>query len=154
MKTRLFGWLGASALLALACSSEETDGAGGGGAASSADTTTTATAAAGTGGAVGAGGGGGGSQGTGCVGVCCKCSELLVTGVGVDPTQLCTDNGPPSSADLFEALSTCTCQGPCAEECAASVCSMAEPDQDCIACVAAPAPDGCSDEYTACNSDL
>jgi hypothetical protein len=155
MKLRLFVILGATATLGLvACTSSETGGGGGGGGdattaettsdttATTADTTTTTSETTAT------GAGGGGDD-------CAHCADA-VSDPSIDPSMLCTDNGPPSSEDLYNGIADCICgeAGACAEKCAASVCAGADPDTDCITCVTTPGAEGCGDQYAACSGDV
>lgn len=48
-------------------------------------------------------------------GPCVDCFTVM-TG-GASALQLCTDDGPPSSSEVFFSLIDCLCEGPCADQC-------------------------------------
>jgi hypothetical protein len=79
-------------------------------------------------------------------GGCLSCSEALFGGSG----DLC-DDGDPSSADTFAAFQACSCgeDAPCGEDCAASGCAGAVPDDGCRACLETT----CAESLDACLGD-
>lgn len=76
-------------------------------------------------------------------GDCLKCASAFAPGTS---GELCTDDGPPSSAELVDAVKTCSCETGCAAECGASACAGQPPDDACFACMNAT----CGDEIAAC----
>lgn len=109
----------------------------------------TASGTGGTGGSSQGGGGTGGSgahggQGTG--GGCITCSDVWLH--GDDPADLCTNNGPPSSVDVFEGLKTCGCDGTC-PQCVNNLCQDNDPSGACQGCLSSD----CASAVTACTDD-
>jgi hypothetical protein len=92
-------------------------------------------------------------QGSESAGACAPCASML--GPDGDLDALCVDNGPPSSRELHDALTVCTCgpTGACATECATSVCAEASPDaappDECFGCFQSK----CADQLNACAAD-
>ncbi len=132
----------------------ETTGGGGGGAGGGGVGGGTGGQATGgsTGGAGGAtGGSGGATGGTGGSTGCMTCGDFITN--GSDPAMLCTDNGPPSSSDLYGALGDCTCAGACADKCADSVCAGMTISDACLSCVQDTAA-GCGNEFNECANDI
>jgi len=99
------------------------------------------TGASGQGGTVSQGGAAQGGQGTG--GGCISCSDVWMN--NADPADLCTSDGSPSSAAHWEAVTTCACDGTCAQ-CANNLCQDAQPSGACQGCVASD----CSQEFADC----
>jgi hypothetical protein len=96
---------------------------------------------AGAGGAIttGSGGsGGGGSGGSGGTPTCGTCAYVYANG-GV----VC---GNTPSADAWQALIACACQGTCDSACGASFCTTAPVDPGCGTCLGA----SCAAAQTAC----
>ena len=121
-------------------------GSGGGGVGGGAGGNTS------TGGSGGAtGGSGGATGGTGGTVACMTCGDFITN--GTDPAMLCTDNGPPSSSDLYGALGDCTCNGACANDCTDSVCAGADISDACLTCVQDTAA-GCGNEFNECANDI
>lgn len=48
-------------------------------------------------------------------GPCADCMKVM-TG-GASALELCTDDGPPSSSEVFFSLIDCLCEGPCTDQC-------------------------------------
>jgi hypothetical protein len=142
--------LGAFTVLALgACkvTTSGTSGTGGSSTTSGEGTTTT--------GGVGGGGGSGGAAstatGTGGAPACdpkYTCAEAITP--PADATKLC----PGAHADLYDALTACTCTGACKTACADNVCASKDIAAACTTCLQAAAPDGCKTEFDACSNDL
>lgn len=146
MKIQLVGMLSAAALaFCLVGCGDDDGGSGGGGTAGGGTGGDTGTGNSGTGGSgnsgTGAAGGstGGGGGGTGCQ----TCSEFQ-DDPNPDSDNLCTDNGPPSSAEIYTDVITCICTNVCTTECADSACA-ATPS----APMAGDACDMCLDNLTA-----
>lgn len=142
------------ASLALAgCVIETTGGGGNGGSGGGGVGGGTGGGGANTGGSTGGatGGTGGSTGGTGGSTGCMTCADFITN--GSDTSMLCTDNGPPSSADLYNALGDCTCNGACATPCGANVCVGDSPDADCVSCIQDTVA-GCGNEYNECSNDF
>jgi len=96
--------------------------------------------------------------GTGTGGPCETCSELT-SAQNPDPTNLCTNNGPPSSLELFTSLGDCVCMNVCTAPCANSACaavpSAPTPGDACDTCLndLAAIFAGCGAEAQACLGD-
>lgn len=86
-----------------------------------------------------------------CAEACMSCGEFLTNGTGLD--QLCTDNGPPSSYDLYAAWVDCACFGACAEACADNVCQGGTATDACVTCILSTST-GCGNEFNECANDL
>jgi hypothetical protein len=81
-------------------------------------------------------------------GPCIDCFQVIQDG----PFNVCTNNGPPSSADIFAALAACECEadGGCAAPCASNCADpTVAPSNDCITCL----PVNCGAQQTACVND-
>jgi hypothetical protein len=76
-------------------------------------------------------------------GECLKCASAFAPAAS---GELCTDDGPPSSADVHAALESCACETGCADECGDSLCAQGPPSSACGDCMAA----ACSAELGAC----
>src|SRR5262245_2892242 len=64
-----------------------------------------------------------------------QCSSCPAVVQGANPASLCDSNGPPSSAQLFQDILTCTCKPEnCATACEATCKQFVKPDGTCIAC--------------------
>ena len=165
MKTRLFVVLaGAMSLLGLgltACTTDDTAGTGGtGGTATTSSTGNPTTSSTGN-----TGGTGGGTGGTGGSADCQTCSEFIDAEMQ-DSDNLCDDNGPPSSYDIFFTLFDCICAGPdampgtdpagpCEDVCGDNLCMDLAATPECDACTADQAGiiAVCGTEATACLND-
>lgn len=79
-------------------------------------------------------------------GPCATCFEAI-TGQAMG-SELCTDDGPPSSTDLFIAMITCACEGACADSCVNSLCATGAVDGPCQGCLLSDT--GCATEAQAC----
>jgi hypothetical protein len=101
---------------AVAGTSTTGDATGAGGIGGSGTTTTTpATGGASTGGAS-AGGASAGGGGAGGGGMCALCSAAFQHTNPAPPSSLCTDNGPESSKQYYDAYEAC-CTTNCASKC-------------------------------------
>lgn len=85
------------------------------------------------------------------VGGCDSCGDVLLN---YESDPLCTDDGSPSSADLFNAFLACRCNGTCSDECGGNVCSGSGPNSACVYCSEKHGPTGCGDQYDACAAKL
>lgn len=145
------------ACLALSGCVVETGGSNGGSGGSTATGGTGGTAGGGVGGGTagsstgGATGGSGGATG-GTGGSSCMSCGVFIT-EGTDTSMLCTGNGPPSSAELYNALGDCTCNGACSTVCTDNVCAGADITTECQACVTDTAS-GCGAEFNECANDI
>ena len=66
---------------------------------------------------------------------CLTCFEGIIN---QDPDSVCTDDGPPSSKDAYDAIQACTCgEGPdtCAAECGDTACAGQAPSDACGTCL-------------------
>lgn len=133
-----FGISGLTAAIALvACSSDDSGSTGGTDAGSGADSTADVFVPP-------------KDSGTKDSGAACQtCSNFLVIGPQGTP---CTDNGPPSSADLINAFFNCFCNpdgGGCYTRCGTTCTEFTNPTDDCVACFSST----CSAEVAACEAD-
>lgn len=78
-------------------------------------------------GGAGGSGGGGGAGGSGGVETCGTCADVFTNG-GV----AC---GGTSSSEALAALVACACNGPCAKDCSASLCTNVPSDATCGGCL-------------------
>ncbi len=145
MNMRLFTVLSAVSVLGLVACSTETSGGGGAGGGTGGGGTTTSSSTTSNG---GTGGQGGGTGGAGGGGTCATCLDYL-SDPAVNAEDLCTDNGPPSSADILAALEACTCVDACATDCGDNACQGLDATTACQDCVIA----NCSNEYGDCSND-
>jgi len=88
--------------------------------------------------------------GTDAAGPCQTCSDFLENG----PTgTACTDNGPPSSAQLInDFFFGCMCDvdgGGCTATCGTTCTAFTAPTDDCITCFSST----CSAQLAACSAD-
>lgn len=79
-------------------------------------------------------------------GPCATCFEV-VTGQAMG-SDICTDDGPPSSAELLDAMMACACEGNCAAECGPNLCATGAPEGECQTCLLSDT--GCGPEASAC----
>ena len=78
--------------------------------------------------------------------VCETCGGALQGG---DPANLCTMNGPPSSQEIFDAFTQCTCVDSCANQCAGA-CNGGQPSNACQSCI----NNQCGAELDTCLADM
>jgi hypothetical protein len=73
---------------------------------------------------------------------CVGCADASI-GAG----EACTDDGSPSSAELLDALMTCTCDASfCGDACADNACASSMPTEACLACLDST----CAEQQAAC----
>jgi hypothetical protein len=77
--------------------------------------------------------------------VCDTCSEVLGD---PNPQNLCDNNGPPSSQQIFDDLSQCVCVDSCANACA-NLCMGGQASNQCQNCIGM----NCGGELGACQMD-
>lgn len=92
----------------------------------------------------GASGGASPAGGSASTGACGGCAAVRAG----TASELC-----PGSAELFDALETCLCSGPCAAACDDGSCATSFDAPECQACVADEEM-GCGQEMAACEADL
>jgi hypothetical protein len=157
MNMKYFTLMMGAALALAGCVVDTTTGGVGGNGGSGNEGGGGNTATGGTGGGTSSSGGGGtggtsstgGTGGTGGTADCTTCADFYTNG-GADP---CTDNGTPSSAEIYDALVACVCEGACKDVCADNVCTAGgEITTECQDCVADQAA-GCGKENSECSND-
>lgn len=80
-------------------------------------------------------------------GSCASCNGAI-SGIGVAP---CTDNGPPSSAELLDGLVDCICTNECGAECGDACVGNTDVASDaCMWCI----ENSCTGAIDACTADV